>query len=351
MSSNVRRAVLRPQLRDLLLALYPLGLVLLTIVALIMPQRTGALALGQVLAQLLFLPTLLLVPFALRRGRFLLRLALATAAATFWLVYPPALRLGGTAPPPAAPQLTLLQWNLYVGGVAPAQLRQTLDRYQPDVVTFQESDWELIADDRAIMAAYPYRLLRPEETAPGLAVLSRLPILASGVPDRDEPGWDMPRLVWARLELEGRTLTLVNAHPIPPRTFDERCARPGCYNTGPRDAQIVDMRRFIVELRQRTGDPLILAGDMNMTEREPIYFELTAGLRDAHRAVGSGFGATWRPGGELPVGLIRIDYLFTDARLQPVSLRTDCAPRGSDHCLLVGRFAVEDGAPERWGEG
>jgi endonuclease/exonuclease/phosphatase family metal-dependent hydrolase len=152
----------------------------------------------------------------------------------------------------------------------------------------------------------------------------------------------MPRLLWARLELAGRPVILVNTHPIPPRTFDAGCARLSCYNTGPRDAQIADLRRFVDELRARSGDPMLLAGDMNLTEREPAYTTLAMGLRDAHQLAGSGFGGSWRPDGlGLPFGLLRIDYLLADSGLRPVSLHTDCASHSSDHCLLVGSFALE----------
>lgn len=337
-----RRGPRWPWARDLLLALYPIALVLLTLVFLAAPQRVGGMALSQVFAHFLFLPALLLAPFALGGGMFLLRLALAAAAAVFLLVYPPALPLPAAAP---APDLTLLQWNVYVGGVEPADLQRAIAEYQPDVVTLQEADLEALAADEAIAAAYPYRLVRSEETAPSLAILSRFPILDSGVPPIDAAAWDMPRVVWARLDVGGRTLTLVNAHPIPPKTFDEACSLLRCYNTGRRDAQIIHVRRVAEELRLRTGDPLILAGDMNVTEREPAYFDLASGLRDAHREAGAGFGASWRPGFlRLPTALLRIDYIFSDARVRPLDLRTDCSWRGSDHCLLVGGFAFENAA-------
>jgi endonuclease/exonuclease/phosphatase (EEP) superfamily protein YafD len=314
--------------------------VLLALGALAAPQRAGGVALAQVFAHFLFLPALLLLPFALGRGMFLLRLALAAAAATFLIVYPPALPLPAPAP---APDLSLLQWNVYVGGVTPEELRRALEQYQPDVVTLQEADLGAIAADEALAAAYPHRLVRDGETAPSLAILSRFPIVDSGVPPMDESAWDMPRVVWARLDVGGRTVTLVNAHPIPPRTFEPGCSPLRCYNAGPRDAQIADVRRLVEQLRAGTGDPLLLAGDMNVTEREPAYFDLATGLRDAHRVAGAGFGASWRPAGlGLEAGLLRIDYIFTDGRARPLGLHTDCAWRGSDHCLLVGSFALED---------
>jgi vancomycin resistance protein VanJ len=134
----------------------------------------------------------------------------------------------------------------------------------------------------------------------------------------------------------------VNAHPMPPRIAAEGCSPLRCYNTGPRDEQIAALRRFVEDLRDRNGDPLILAGDMNVTEREPAYFDLAAGLQDAHRAAGAGFGASWRPDPiNLPLGLIRIDYLLSDQGARPVALTTDCTSTASDHCLLVGRFALD----------
>lgn len=331
-----------PRRRDAALALYPLALVGLTLLALASPRRDGAVALAQVFAHFLFAPALLLLPLALARGMFLLRIALAAAAAVFLLVYPPALNL---AAPPAAPDLRVLSWNVFVGGVSPGELRAAVAEHDPDVVLLQELLWDEIAGDPELAARYPHQLLRPGETAPSLAILSRHPIVASGVPELPGEGWDMERIVWARIDLGGRTVTVVNAHPIPPRTFEGGCSPLSCYNRGPRDAQIAQMRAFADELRRQTGDPLVLAGDMNVTEREEAYFELAAGLQDLHRAAGSGFGASWRPGAlGLPAGLLRIDYIFATPGLRPLGLTTDCALRGSDHCLLLGDLALT-GAP------
>jgi endonuclease/exonuclease/phosphatase (EEP) superfamily protein YafD len=327
-------------LGDLSLALYPLSLVLLTLVALIAPRSTGLLALSQVFAHFLFAPLLLLLPLALWRRLFLVRLSLASAAATFLLVYPPALNL---LPPrdSTGPTLTVMSWNLFVGEVTNEALHAALDQYDPDLVLLQEALWEPLHADQALLTRYPYHLLHPNESAPGLAILSRLPIREAGVPPAYGHPWDQERIVWARVELAGQLITVINAHPIPPRTFADGCSLLRCYNLGPRDAQISALHEFVEELHQRTGDPLIFGGDMNVTEREPAYFELAAGLRDAQRAVGQGFGASWRPHRiAWPVGFIRIDYLFSDHQLRPLSLTTDCTLRGSDHCLLVGRFTV-----------
>lgn len=336
-----RHAGWASHLRDAALALYPLCLVLLTLLALAAPQRTGALAMAQVFMPVLFAPVLLLAPLALLPGTFLLRLALSTATAVFLLVYPPALNLDPPRPP-VAPTLTVMSWNVFAGGVSLSDLRAAIDAHDPDVILLQELHWEMLAADSALLARYPYHLLRPEETVYGLAILSRRPIHESAAPPLQDSQLKIRRVVWARIEVEGRLITVVNAHPLAPRTFADDCAPLRCYNTGPRDAQISALRALLEELHRATGDPLLLGGDMNVTEREPAYFELAAGLRDAQRSVGRGFDASWRPRLlDLPVGLLRIDYLLSDAQLRPLSLTTDCTLRGSDHCLLVGRFALE----------
>ncbi|MFV9504338.1 MAG: endonuclease/exonuclease/phosphatase family protein [Oscillochloridaceae bacterium umkhey_bin13] len=329
-----------PRRRDLFFALYPLGLLGLTLGLLVTPQASGPFALAKVFAPWLFVPLLLLLPLALLRGMFLLRLGLVAAIVTFLIVYPPAL----TRPPllaPTTPQLTVLSWNLFVGEVSPAALRNAVARYDPDVVLLQEALWEPVAADASLLAAYPHQLLHPSTTAPGTLILSRYPIEAAGVPELPGAAWDMPRTTWARLRVAERPVVLVNSHPIPPRTFGTGCSVLRCYNRGPRDAQIAELRGFIEDLRHHQAAPLILGGDMNVTEREPAYQTLATGLLDAHRVAGWGFGASWRPADRpwLPP-LIRIDYLFSADGAVPLDLITDCSEAASDHCLIVGRFGL-----------
>jgi exonuclease III len=115
-----------------------------------------------------------------------------------------------------------------------------------------------------------------------------------------------------------------------------------------RDATIRELRAAAGWLR-RPGEPLLLVGDWDVTEREPAYNDLTYGLYDAQALVGTGAGNTWRPGRfkGLPFGLLRIDYLLSTPAIVPLQTWVDCAPRGSDHCILSGRFAVEPDANRR----
>jgi endonuclease/exonuclease/phosphatase (EEP) superfamily protein YafD len=327
----------------LFLALYPIGLLGFTLFALIREPRSGIEALAQVFAPYFFLPLLALAPFALLRGTVILRSALTSALIAYLAVYPPALNVRPPAAAATLPELRAVTWNIYVNQVPTEELLAVFDAHDPDIVALQETRWRLLADEPALAERFPYSLIRPDEAPPGMALLSRYPILAAGVPDLGTDVFDMPRLMWATIDVNGTPVTVINAHPLAPKLNGATCRFMRCYNQGPRDAQISRMRAFIAD-RMNDAEPLLVLGDLNVTEREAAYRELAAGLQDAHRTVGMGLGHSWRPGAvRLPVAAIRIDYMFSHGPIAPLALTTDCTWRGSDHCLLVGRFALGAG--------
>lgn len=95
---------------------------------------------------------------------------------------------------------------------------------------------------------------------------------------------------------------------------------------------------------------MLLVGDLNTTEREPQYNELGRGLLDAHRQAGWGWGPTFgvfftesseNINGRFFVPLLRFDYVFGSPNLTALSLETDCALRGSEHCIVYAKFALQ----------
>jgi endonuclease/exonuclease/phosphatase family metal-dependent hydrolase len=110
-------------------------------------------------------------------------------------------------------------------------------------------------------------------------------------------------------------------------------AGPG-YDPRHRDLALEVLRAMVDEGVSR-GQRMLLLGDLNLTDREVAYEELSEGLTDAHHAAGSGLGHTWRPPGtELPFGLLRIDMALAGPGLMPVSSEPDCTSSGADHCIL-----------------
>ena len=81
--------------------------------------------------------------------------------------------------------------------------------------------------------------------------------------------------------------------------------------------------------------PVVLVGDFNGTPDSWTYFQLSQGLQDAHRLVGSGWGGTYhstRP-------FVRIDFVLLGPEFEPVTaFVANPYPSSSDHRPLVARF-------------
>jgi endonuclease/exonuclease/phosphatase family metal-dependent hydrolase len=329
-------------------AIYPLLLLGLMLIHAAFPRRSGYLALSQALAPYLFLPLLLLLPFGILRHARVLRWSLAACAVVFLVRFgwnaPAALVRAVVPDHPHGPRVEVLNWNTQNSPPSEqqARVRQVLATKPAGIVVLEETYWEWMRDDPLVSKLYPYQFNHTIQASSGLVLLSSYPVLAHGVAEipRTSRGW--PRLVWARVDVgDGKPLLVVAAHPESPYSSIGDCRFPRCYDTSRRDSLLPHIRE-VVDPALRRGERVLVSGDMNTTDREPAYSVLSRGLQDAQRRAGSLFGATW---GMVPqlrwsLPLLRIDYLFSSPNVVPARLRVDCAPRGSDHCMLHGSFEL-----------
>lgn len=253
---------------------------------------------------------LLTLPFAWR-----LRWLFLGAVLALLLVCPPALghRQTGSG-------FTALTWNARGNRV---------DLPEADVIALQEADWRRVPAERYADAWY----LPGQNAPPGMALLSRYRLRDRQVLEGGE--WDIPRVMWARIDELG--LTVINIHPIPPYTYDGRFhLRPE-----PRDRQLEELRRQLLDPLLASGEPFVLLGDCNVCEREPGFAELARGLQDAFRTCGTGYQPTWAPGrlARRGVGLLRLDYLLTSPGVTPLETTALPSAQGSDHFPVWGRFS------------
>jgi vancomycin resistance protein VanJ len=339
------RPVVRPARRpgrigwgQALACAYPGALLALCALQFFAPQSAGPLALAEILLPYLFLPLVLIVPALFLRGTLVLRLCVA-ACLLGGLRFLPVLPLHGPPAAGAAKTITVLSWNVAFGTSNPRVVQQFVNSQPAEVVALEENynmwwdpDYATWQRQEAVLAShYPYQA---RYSSQGLTIYSIYPVVASS--ERTATP-----LVWARLDLGGgQTVIVAAAHPRDPTRSACTLARL-CYAPTERDAQIRQIRADLAPLLQH-DEPVLLVGDFNLTDREPAYQTLAQGLHDAYRLVGAGQGNTWRPPrvARFGVALLRIDYMFSTARVTPLHLDTDCTPRGSDHCVLLGRFAV-----------
>lgn len=275
------------------------------------PQRGGPIGMLRIFyPQLgfLLLPTL---PFAWR-----LRWLFLGAVAMLVLACPPALGRSSSDS-----GLTVLNWNARGNDVS-------LPR--ADVLALQEIDFE-----RLPLSDYAYSWHHPADGAPpAMAFLSRYPLVDRGTLEGEV--WDIPRVMWARLE--GQGLTVINVHPIPPYTYD------GQFHLEPdlRDRQLEALRRELIDPLLARGERFLLVGDCNVCEREPGFSMLTRGLQDGFRATGLGYQPTWAPSrlARHGRGLLRLDYQFASPGVGPLGTEALPSAGGSDHFPVLGSYRI-----------
>ncbi|MCA9369361.1 hypothetical protein KC721_03615, partial [Candidatus Woesebacteria bacterium] len=126
-------------------------------------------------------------------------------------------------------------------------------------------------------------------------------------------------VVTVRISQEALDLTIVAAHPLPPFTKDIAAGR---------QAHLRGLGQYISLLEQ----PVLLLGDLNVTEFSPLFDDLvaTAGLQSFRS--NQGLFGTWPA--QLPAPLrIGIDHVLYKGAMQPRV--TIGEPNGSDHLPLI----------------
>lgn len=297
-----------------------------------LPDRPGFVdALGYVEAWL-YLPLLVLLPVALlRRSRLLLALAALFAllfAMTYGELYLPRLPVQTTGP-----SFKVMTFNILYKNEDPDAVAAEILALDADIVGLHELPYPMAqALEARLGETYPYRAI-----GYFVGLFSRYPI-AECEPFRPFHGTGM----WAqecRIEIDGKAVTLFNVHLRSPpfrgvRPFGLPLSIATQFVNQARDA---DLQSILNRMQKREGS-ILLIGDLNLTDRQLAYRELTGYLQDAHRESGWGMGFSYsRLPGILPA-LWRIDYVFHSADMVALSTRAgDFA--GSDHRPVMAELA------------
>jgi len=232
-------------------------------------------------------------------------------------------------PAASGPLLTVATYNVFFANDADDAVLATLDDAAADVVAFQELGRGLAPRlDARLADRYPYRFLEGEN-----ALLSRWPATEVASPLADDVPWgrDSPPRVY-RLVVDGRVLTLVDAHfnsSVPSGNLGETI-----YMADVRLRQIEAVRAFGVAERA-AGRPVVLAADLNTTDRNGAWRTLTTVFEDAWHVAGTGLGHTWRHWGPLTLPIARIDYVLYTPPLTATGARLGRADGVSDHRPVV----------------
>jgi len=289
---------------------------------------------------LLLLPlAFLLLPIAIIRKRWgAVLLQTAAALAFVWMAQSSLAANDPVKPPAGGIPVTALTYNLGDGMATPDRLLPMLRASGADIVALEEVTADTAARLDDLRDRYPYQVSQGLGIG-GKALLSRYPIRSyewlefnPGRPD-----------LWAELDLEGTTVVVIVAHPPPPAlTWTGIQPRPGTAH----------QMTSLIELIRTTDRPLLLLGDLNITQMHDVYGELEAsGLQDTFRIAGDGLGFTMPArmaklaavsdtlGNLMIWPAARIDYIWASPAWQPVSARVG-DDAGSDHLPVLATVSL-----------
>ncbi|MCC7419867.1 MAG: endonuclease/exonuclease/phosphatase family protein [Planctomycetaceae bacterium] len=233
------------------------------------------------------------------------------------------LYLPADEPSSTGQRIRLLSANVHTGNRNAAPFLELVQREDPDIILVMEVDARWIRELSLLRDRYPHFHEHGRPDNFGIALYSKIPL--DGLDEIEVADSEVPTLL-ARLKLDGRSMTLIGTHPLPPISRDY---------TGLRNRQLAALGELAA--REATHGPVVLAGDLNTTSWSPIFADLlkASGLRDSR--LGRGLQASWPT--TSPLILIPIDHVLISPDLAIHDRRLG-DPIGSDHWPVVVDFSV-----------
>ena len=202
------------------------------------------------------------------------------------------------------------------------QVAEAITHYDVDILLLEEVDGYWLRTLQPALTEYPYSVSSPRLDNFCIALFSKLPLIDSVVtsfgPDTDVPS------VQSTIEWQGRTLTFLGTHPVPPISR--------------RYAWLRDEQLYAIAQHSSTLDgAILLMGDLNTTPWSYHFRRLLAvsGLTDCNR--GYGLQTTWPV--QNPVVRIPLDHCLHSSDITILDKRVG-RDVGSDHFPIIVSFTL-----------
>lgn len=221
-------------------------------------------------------------------------------------------------PPQPHARVRILQANILTSNTDPVPLMELVAREQPDVIVLQEPNARWLDALALLTNAYPVFAAEPREDNFGAAIFCKSHARSAEIIHFSDA--ERAPSTRARLEINGRMLTVVGTHPLAP------CS---AYAWQGRNRYTLELARL---LRDTEGARAV-TGDFNNTPWSSYFqsFLKTSQLLDS--AQGRAPQPTW-PTFTPPFARIPLDHCLTSADVQVTDRRL--GPYiGSDHLPLI----------------
>ncbi len=239
--------------------------------------------------------------------------------------------------------MTVMTFNIWGGSQSSETARVIVENGVPDIVVLQEVTPEMAGVLlEEIGDLYPYRLLAPESTYRGMAVLSRFPLTEIEIPHLAHPWWEVQAV---RVEADAGPFKLYNVHPHATNVLvyiegDMEVAAEVRSSMAIRQ-QLIEA--LVADFSQRAG-PIVVVGDFNSTDQSDVYALMRRHLTDVHRASGWGLGHTFPAYGGSFRGIpifplqMRLDMVFLSRDFRAARTWVSGTYGESDHRPLLAEF-------------
>lgn len=310
------------------IGLYGVGVTLYTLLQLTIGERLIVIAWLNNGAYLLWAGAIILIIpcIIFRRVRLLAWMILPTLV--FTVNYLPMYFSRPVSPPPDSQPLTILTYNINLSPPDIQGITDDIRRIDADIVAIQELTVNAATRFEAELSTqYPYRAFHPIVGFHGQGVLSKYPITS-------DEFWKV-YLGHQRVTIDfnGTEIAVYNVHPVhhilPFWGFDIR----------PRTEEV----NLFLEKAAHDDIPILIVGDMNMTDQSGDYQRITRIYQDSYRHVGYGMGTTFPAHIPLLPSLVRIDYVFHSEEFTAIQADVLRSTGGSDHRPLVVELALTNG--------
>ncbi len=202
-----------------------------------------------------------------------------------------------------------------------------IQQEQPDVIVLMEVSDQWINQLEPLQSRWTHRFGLAADHNFGIAVFSRLPLQQPEIAFFGSA--NIPSIV-TKLSLQGRSLTLIATHPLPP-------IQPDIFDQ--RNAQLADVADYV----QSIEPPVILAGDLNLSMWSPYYRRLVNKTGLVNTRKGFGILPSWPTPGtygrDIPALLLKlmsipIDHCLVSPALGVAHIHIG-SPTGSDHLPVI----------------
>ncbi len=312
----------------LVIALY--GLVMLFGVAFdqFVPPDNARVELFKTLFELLLwlAVPLLIVVLLLRTWRVVALMMVVTIA--FVLTFLPYFIPRNPATYPSAPHIKMLTFNTEM---KPDELADVIRSTDADIVALQEVSLEVADLLPELEDIYPYQAAHPQpDPLRGQAVLSRYPI-------ESEEYWEYKDLLATMghqrvsIDFEGTSIVIYNTHPWPALAFET-----GYDDESHRVAMVDVIERSLTE-----DGPVLVVGDLNMTDEFGEYDMLEEHYTDSFINAGNNIGYTYPNFKFEPFPpMLRLDFIWHNEYFVSEQAVVLSQHGSSDHSPLLATLAL-----------